>query len=122
MSDFESGREDLMEDYKMVVRRRFERIYKLMECKSYMKNEDFPENKEIFVNGFNHIKTDKIDNYILIGCESDGIFENDKLFNFWSNKFIKKETEIGNFKLTGWSFMTLIKRNNFLKFRAYVCN
>ena len=43
--DFESAREILMkEDYKVVVRRRFERIYNVMECKSYMKNEDFPEN------------------------------------------------------------------------------
>ena len=38
--DFESAREVLMEeDYKMVVKRRFERIYNMMECKSYMQNE-----------------------------------------------------------------------------------
>ena len=43
----------------------------MMECESDMKNEDFPENKEILYFGFKQIKTDKIDNYILIGCESD---------------------------------------------------
>ena len=48
--DFESARETSMkEDYKMVVKTRFERIYNKMECKSYMKNEDIPENKEIIV-------------------------------------------------------------------------
>ena len=36
------------EDYKMFVKRRFERIYNMMECKPYMENEDTPENKEIF--------------------------------------------------------------------------
>ena len=41
----------------------------MMECKSYMKNEDVPEHKEIFVYGFKHVKTDKVDNYILTGCE-----------------------------------------------------
>ena len=41
--DFQSAREILMKkDYKMVVKRRFERIYNMMECKSYMKNEDIP--------------------------------------------------------------------------------
>ena len=50
-----------------------------------MKNKDIPENKEIFVHGFKHNKTDKVDNYILIKCESDKLYENDKLFNFWSN-------------------------------------
>ena len=64
-----------------------------MECRSYMKNEEIPENKNIFVYGFKHIKTDKNDNYILIGCESDDLFENDKLFNFWSNKFINEEVQ-----------------------------
>ena len=59
---------------KMVVKRRFERIYNMMECKSYMKNEDIPENKEIFVYGFKHIKTDKVNNYLLIECESDKLY------------------------------------------------
>ena len=30
-------------------------------CKSYMKNEEIPENKETFVYGFKRIKTDKVD-------------------------------------------------------------
>ena len=39
--DFETAREILMkEDDKMVVKRRFERIYNMMDCRSYMKNED----------------------------------------------------------------------------------
>ena len=54
-----------------------------------------------------------MDNCILIGCQSDEIYENDKLFNFWYNKFIIKEIEKGEFNITGWSFMTLVKRNNF---------
>ena len=112
--DFESAGKTLIEEvYKMVVKRCFERIYNMMECKSYMKTEDIPENKEIFVYGFKHIKTDKVFNYISIGCESDEIYEKNKLFNFWSNKFINKEIEIRNFKTTGWFFMTLVKINNF---------
>ena len=63
-----------------------------------MKNEDVPENKEIFVYGFRHIKTGKIDKYIIIGFELDELYENDKLFNFWSIKFIKKEMEMRNLK------------------------
>ena len=62
----------------------------MMERKSYLKNEDNTEKKEIFIYGFTHVKTDKIDNYFLIGCESDDLYENDNLFNFWSNKFINK--------------------------------
>ena len=117
--DFESANEILMKkDYKMVVKRRFERINKMMECKSYMKNEDIPENKEIIVYGFKHIKTDEIDKYKLIGCESDELFENDKLFNFWSNKFINKEIKMRDFKTTGWSFMTLVKRKNFFRIQG----
>ena len=84
-----------------------------MECKSYMKNKDVPENKEIFFYGFKHIKTDKIDNYILIGCESDELYEIIKLFNFSSNKFINREIEMRNFEITAWSFVTLVKRKNF---------
>ena len=102
------------EDYKMTVQRRFERIFDMMmDCKSYIKNEDISENKEIFIYGFKHVKTDKIDNYILIGCESDELFENDKLFNFWSNKFINEEVQKRKFKITRWPFMTLVRRNNF---------
>ena len=81
--DFESAREYLMkENYKMVVRRRFEKIQNKMDCELYTKDEDLPEHKEIFVYGFEHIKTDKIDKFVLIGCESDELSENDKLFNF----------------------------------------
>ena len=94
----------------------------MMDCKSYTKNEDIPENKEIFVYSFKHVKMDKVNNYILIGCESDELYENDNLFNFWSNKFINQEIENGNFRLTGLPFMTLVKRNNFFKIQGIVCN
>ena len=121
--DFESAREILMkEDYKMIVKRRFERTNDMITYKSYIKYEDIPENKEIFIYGFKHIKTDKIDNYILIGCETDEIYENNNLFNFWSNKFINKGIEMRNFEITGWPFMTLVKRNNFFKIHGLVCN
>ena len=63
--DFESARKILMKkDYKMVEKRRFERINDMITCKSHTKNEDIPEIKAIFIYGFNHVKTDKIDNYI----------------------------------------------------------
>ena len=114
-SDFEPAKEILMEaDKKMVQKRQFERIInKMIEFKSHTKDEAIPENKEIFIFSFKHVKTDKVNIYILIGSKSDELYENDKLFNFWSNKYIKKEIEIRNFKLTGWLFMTLVKRNNF---------
>ena len=89
-----------------------------MECISYMKTEDIPENKEMFVYGFKHVKTDKIDKYLLVVCESDELNENDKLFNSWSKKFINKEIEIGNFKITAWFFMALVKRNNYFKIQG----
>ena len=121
--DFESAKEILMkEDYKMIVQRRFERINDMITCKSYIKYEDLPENKEIFIYGFKHIKTEKIDNYILMGCESDELYENNNLFNFWSNKFINGEIQKRNFKITEWPFMTLVKRNNFFKVQGIVCN
>ena len=122
--NFESAKNILMkDDYKMIVKRRFERIHNMMlDCKSYTKNEDIPENKEIFIYSLKHVKTDKIDNYVLIGSESDELFENDKLFNFWSNKFINNEIENRDFKLTGWPFMTLVKRNKFFKIQGVVCN
>ena len=113
--DFESARKILMtEDDKMVLERRFERINNMISCKSYIKYEDIPGNKGTFIYGFKHIKTDKIDN-ILIGCESDVLYENNKLFNFWSNKIINQEIEKRDFKVTGWSFKTLVKSNNFFK-------
>ena len=103
------------EDKQTDVEIRFERIYNMMECKSYLKKEDIPESKEIFVYGFKHNITDKVDNYILTGCHSDDLYENDKLFNFCFNKFINKELEKRDFKITRWSFTTLGKRNNFFK-------
>ena len=119
--DFESAKEILMkEDYKMVVKRRFERIYTALESMDYTKYEDISENKEIFVYGIKHVKTDKIDNYILIGCESDELYENDKLFNFWSNKYINNEIEKRNFQISGWPFITLVKRNNFFKIQGII--
>ena len=89
-----------------------------MECKSNIENEDICENKEIFIHGFKHVKTDKVDNYILIGCELDELYENDKLFNLWSNKFLNKEIEMRKFEITGWPFMTLVERNNFFKIQG----
>ena len=80
-----------------------------MECKLYMKNEEVPENKEIFVYGFNNVNTANVGNYILIGCEWDDLYEHDKLFNSWFKKFIKKETEMRNFKIIG-CFFTCVKK------------
>ena len=112
--DFESAREVLMkEDDKMVLKRHFERINKMIACKSCIKYEDTPEKTEIFIYGSKHFKTDKIVNYIFIGCESNELFENDKLFNFWSNENITKDTEKIDFRITRRSFMTLVKRNIF---------
>ena len=65
--DSKSVREILMtEDFKKVVKRRSERIYTMMESKSYMKHEGVPENKKIFIDGFKHFKTDKIHNCFFI--------------------------------------------------------
>ena len=118
--DFETAKNILMEeDNKMIKQRRFERIYNMMlDFKTYIKYEDIPENKEIFIYSFKPVKTDKVDNYILIASESDELHENDKLFNIWSNKLINNEIENRNFKLTGWPFMTLVKRNNFFKIQG----
>ena len=121
--DFESAKNILMEaDKKMVENRRFERINNMITYKSYIKYEDIPENKEIFIYAFKHVKTEKIDNYILIGSESDELYENDNLFNLWSNKFINEEIGKRDFRLTGWPFMTIVKRNNFFKVQGIICN
>ena len=97
--DFESAKNIFIrEDDKMVPKRRLERIYNAKEIMTYTKYEDFPENKQIFIYGFKHVKTDKIDYFILIGCESDELNENDKLFNLWSNKLINEEMEKRDFK------------------------
>ena len=94
---FESARDSLMEgDDKLIVKRGFERINNMIERKSYMKNED-PENKEFFSYRFKHKKTDKVYNYILIGCELDELYENDKSFNFSSNSLLNKEVVMINF-------------------------
>ena len=90
---------------KIVLKRRFERIIRAIEGRAYSKNEDFPENEEIFIYGVKQIRTDAVDNYKLIGCESDECIENDKFFNFWTNKFIDKEIEMKNFGNTVWFFM-----------------
>ena len=118
--DFDSAKDILMkEDDKMIVKRRFERIYNMMmDFKSYINYENIPENKEIFIYSFKPVKTDKVENYILIASESDELHENDKLFNIWSNELINKEIENRNFKLTGWPFLTLVKRNNFFKIQG----
>ena len=71
-NDFESVREILMkEDNKTLLKRRFDWIVNMMECKSYIKNEDIPEDKEILLYGFKHDKRGRVYSYILIGCESD---------------------------------------------------
>ena len=84
-----------------------------MECKLYIEYEDIAEIKEIFIHGLKHNKTDKVGSFILSGCESDELYESDKLCNFWSNKIINKEIEKKDFKITGWSFMALVKSNIF---------
>ena len=63
-----------------------------------------------------------MDNYILTGCESDELFENDKLFTFWSNKFINDKMRKIKFKIKEWPFMTLVRRNNFSKVQAICSN
>ena len=51
----ETAKEILVtEDGVMVEKRRFERIHDMVECESYMKNEDIAENKDIFIYGFKH--------------------------------------------------------------------
>ena len=61
----------LKEDDEVFLKRRFERKNNMLECKTYIETQDISENKEIYVYGFKYIKTDKIDKFILIGCEAD---------------------------------------------------
>ena len=68
----------------MIGNRRFERINKLTESKSCIKNESIPENKEIFIYGFKHIERGKLEGCLKIGCESHKLCEKNKLFNFSS--------------------------------------
>ena len=70
----------------MAEKRRFEKIYNIIEVNSYRRYEEIHKNKEMFVYGFKHIEK-KLDNHTLIGCESDELYENDDLLNFWSNNF-----------------------------------
>ena len=115
---FETVKENLLqEDGRMVVERRFKRRYDMMKCKSYLINEGIAENKEIVVFGFKDIGT-KMVNYILKGCESEDLCEKDKLLIFWSKIFRKKEIEKRKFKLTGWLFMTLVKKSTSSKSKA----
>ena len=86
-----------------------------MECKSYIENQIISEFKEILFSGFKHIKTDKIDKFILFGCESDELYENNERFKLWSNNFMNAEIQKRKIKITGWPIMNLVKRNNFFK-------
>ena len=63
----------------MIENGQFARINIMIACKSHIKNEDISEKKEIFIYGFKHIETDKIDNYILFWCES---YEINKIINY----------------------------------------
>ena len=83
-----------------------------------MKNKDVPENKGIFLHGFRHNKTDKVNKDILIACDSDELYQNHNLFNSWCNNFINKVIEMRDFKKTEGFFMTLVKRNNFIKIES----
>ena len=66
--DSESARDiSMKKDDEIVEKRQFERINDIITCISHIKYEDFPENKEIFIYGFKPVKTDKIDNNVLIG-------------------------------------------------------
>ena len=54
---FESAREISTKKHdKILVKRRFERIYNMMDVNSYTKNEENPENEEIYICGFKHVK------------------------------------------------------------------
>ena len=80
--DFYSAKEVSMEfNYKNGCEKtspediNWDRKFCTRNMKSYTKYEDFPENEKMFTYEFKHIKTDKIDNFILIGCESDESYE-----------------------------------------------
>ena len=81
--DFESTKEvSLSAEKPMIEKSRFEKTYDMIACKSYIKYEDIPEKKRDTFYGFNTLKQKKIDKYILVGCESEVIYKNIKLFNF----------------------------------------
>ena len=99
---FQTAKEVLMIAEKETIdERRSERLSNMIAHKSYLKHEDVPENKEIFVYGVKHIKTDKIDKFFLRETKSDELNENQKPFNFWSNEFGNREKELRNFEVTG---------------------
>ena len=115
-SNFEAAKEVLVTTEKLMIeKKRFERKNDMIACKLYMKHEDVLENKEIFFYGYKHVKPNKIDTYILIGCQSHELYEKDKLFTFCCNYFISKEIERKKLKITGWSSATLVNRKNFFK-------
>ena len=119
--DFESARELLIkEDVNMAEEGRLERLYNMIEVNSYTKYQETPDNKKILIYGLRHFETKKVDNFMLRGCESDDLYENDKLFNFWSKKFINEEMGKRDFQITGRPFMTLVKRNNLFTIQS-VC-
>ena len=77
----------------MVVRTRFERIYNTIESIVYTEDQVFSESREVFIYGFKYKKTDKVNRYNLVGCESDELNDDNQLFNFWSKINLKKEIE-----------------------------
>ena len=56
-----------------------------------MRYEDVLKNKGIIIYEVKHIKTDKVNQYILLEFESHELNENNKLFNFLSSKLLKKK-------------------------------
>ena len=70
----------------------------------------FLNNKEIFIYDCKHIERKKVDKNILARCEQDELYENDKPFEFWSNKFINIEMKSIDFKITCWPFLVLAKK------------
>ena len=41
---------------------------------------------------------------MVIGCELDEFYGNDKLVNIWSNLFLNEEIKKRDFKIMGWLF------------------
>ena len=48
----------------MVKKRGFDRIYNMIDSKPYLRHEDVPETKEIFINGFKRIGSEKSKLYL----------------------------------------------------------
>ena len=121
--DFESAGKLLMkEDDQLAVKRRFERIRKMMEIISYTNYEEIPEKKTRYLfldsNKLKQIKSITISYSVVRRMKWK---KNNKLFNFWSIKFIIKEIQKRDFKITLSSFMTLVNKNIFFsEFKVYV--